>query len=355
MSTHETLVAAFLGVGLALTVPDSAAAQGRGGGAPAPGVAAAPASPATPAPAQQAQGRGNFIPEPVPPAQQFKTSTEHYAFLMRLHKGGTRHTYETVPKWEGLWSAAGNTSASLFLKGTEIIPGVLTPAYEAAFKMRRSLGADYDRLTRCEPAGYPRWLLEPYVREFVNTPTQSWWANDLGNDTRRVYINQEHKNIDGTHSPEGDSVGFWVNDMLIVHTIHIYPNDYFRNQPPTSNQFESVEVWRMISMANGEPRLSVNVTFYDPISLARPVTAVYTFRRNTELEEAGYRMRHWECESNQNSYLVIDKDGKPSTQFRLPGDPGFLDVRGVDPNRNPDLPKDLPGQAKNPIFEEALK
>ena len=54
-------------------------------------------------------------------------------------------------------------------------------------------------------------------REFVNTPSQSWWLNDLGNDTRRVYIGQEHKNMDGTHSPEGDSVGFWVDDMLIIH------------------------------------------------------------------------------------------------------------------------------------------
>ena len=61
-------------------------------------------------------GRGNFVPEPVPPPQKFKTSTEHYAFLMRLHKGGTRHTYATVPKWEGLWSAAGNTVTSLFLR-----------------------------------------------------------------------------------------------------------------------------------------------------------------------------------------------------------------------------------------------
>ena len=183
---------------------------------------------------------------------------------------------------------------------------MLTPAYEEAFKKRRSLGADYDRLTTCEPAGYPRWLLEPYVREFVNTPSQSWWLNDLGNDTRRVYIDQEHKNIDGTHSPEGDSVGFWVDDMLIVHTVHIYPNDYFRGQPPTSNQFESVEVWRMVTLANGEPRINVNVTFYDKLSLVRPVTATYTFRRNTELEDAGYRMRHWECESNENSFLVID-------------------------------------------------
>jgi hypothetical protein len=239
--------------------------------------------------------------------------------------------------------------------GGEVVPGILTPAYEEAFKKRRALGAEYDRLTTCEPAGYPRWLLEPYVREFVNTPSQSWWLNDLGNDTRRIYIDQEHKNIDGTHSPEGDSVGFWVDDMLVVHTIQIYPGDYFRGQPPTSNQFESVEVWRMVKLANGEPRINVNVTFYDKISLVRPITATYTFRRNTELEAAGYRMRHWECESNENSFLVLDPKGKPATQFRLPGEPGFDDVRGVDPRRNPDLPPDLPGQAKNPIFDETVK
>ena len=323
------------------------AGQGRGGAGPA-GPGGGP-------------GRANFVPDPVPPPQNFSTSKDHYDFLHRLHKGGTRHTYETIPKWEGLWSAAGNTTSGLFVKGGpgqaggEVVPGILTPAYEEAFKKRRALGADYDRLTTCEPAGYPRWLLEPYVREFVNTPTQSWWLNDLGNDTRRIYIDQEHKNIDGTHSPEGDSVGFWVDDMLVVHTIHIYPGDYFRGQPPTSNQFESVEVWRMVKLANGEPRINVNVTFYDKISLARPITATYTFRRNTELEAAGYRMRHWECESNENSFLVIDPKGKPATQFRLPGEPGFDDVRGVDPRRNPDLPPDLPGQEKNPIFQEAVK
>src|SRR5687767_5832729 len=235
---------------------DAAQSSGAAGGPAAqPSAQGAPeAGPQGGAPAPGRGGRGAFIPEPVPPPQNFTTSTEHYEYLLRLHKGGTKHTYESIPKWEGLWSAAGNTSTTLFLKGGgpnlgtggEIVPGVLTPAYEAAFKMRRSLGAEYDRLTRCEPAGYPRWLLEPYVREFVNTPRQSWWMNDLANDTRRIYIDQEHKNIDGTHSPEGDSVGFWVGDMLIVHTVDIYPNDYFRGQPPTSNEFESVEVWRMV-------------------------------------------------------------------------------------------------------------
>jgi hypothetical protein len=354
----------------ARAVAQAPAAPGGGGAQAGRGGGAGPAGPGG------GPGRANFVPEPVPPPRNFATSKEHYEFLYRLHKGGTRHTYESIPKWEGLWSAAGNTQTALFVRpgppnqggrgegppaagapgfaGGEVIPGVLTPAYEEAFRKRRSLGADYDRLTTCEPAGYPRWLLEPYVREFVNTPSQSWWLNDLGNDTRRVYIGEEHKNVDGTHSPEGDSIGFWVDDTLIVHTIQIYPNDYFRGQPPTSNQFESVEIWRMVPLANGERRINVNVTFYDKLSLQRPLTAVYTFRRNTELEEAGYRMRHWECESNENSFLEIDKDGKPKTQFRLPGEPGFDDVRGVDPRRNPDLPIDLPGQSRNPIFDEVV-
>src|SRR5258707_7979512 len=97
----------------------------------------------------------------------------------------------------------------------------------------------------------PRWLLEPYAREFVNTPSQSWWMNDLANDTRRIYVNQDHKNIDNTHFPQGDSVGFWAGDHLIVHTINVWPNDYFRGYPPTSNQFESVEVYHRETRPNG--------------------------------------------------------------------------------------------------------
>jgi hypothetical protein len=206
-----------------------------------------------------AQGRGGGVPAAVPPPQNFDTSTEHYEYLKRLYNGGTVHTHASVPKWEGLWSSGGNNGqGNLFLEAGEIIEGVLTPPYEAAFQMRRRIMAEqgqqpYDRLTTCEPAGMPRWLVEPYVREWVNTPTQSWWLNDLANDTRRIHITQDHQNVDGSHSSQGDSVGFWVGDMLIVHTVDVYPNDYFRGLPPSSNQFESVEVYRMETQANGAP------------------------------------------------------------------------------------------------------
>jgi hypothetical protein len=309
-------------------------------------------------------GRGG-MPETFEPPRQFETSAAHFEYLEDHYAGGVVHTYESVPKWEGVWSPAANNSGNrLFLNGNEIITGVLTPEYEAAFRYRRELGVDYDRLTSCEPAGLPRWFLEPYTREFINTPTQSWWMNDLGNDTRRIYINQEHQNIDGTHYAAGDSIGFWarddeLGDVLIVHTVDIYPGDYFRGTPPTSNQFETVEIWYEYMPENAPPdagpNIAVNVTFYDDLSLVKPVTVTYTYRHRADMEEAGYRIRHWECESNDNTYLTFDENGVPSTQYRLPGEDGFVDPRGADRMRNPDLPPDLVGQEKSPIFDDGFE
>ena len=299
-----------------------------------------------------AQGPG--VPEPMNPPGNFDTSQEHYDSLYETHGGGTGHTYETVPKWSGLWSGGGNGSRGAFVEDGEIIEGVLTPDYEAAFQMRLDLIEEhgqqaYDRLTACEPAGYPRFLMEPYVREFINTPDQVWQLNDLANENRRIYIGQEHQNVDGTHFAIGDSVGFWADDMLIVHTVDVYPNDWFRGLPPTSNQFESVEVWRLENFPNGDQRLVVNATFYDELALTTPLTLTYTYRRRNGLEDIGFRIRHWECDTNRNTYLT--EDG--TTQFVLPGEEGYFDIRG--PRETPDLPADLPGQERNPIFDDPVQ
>ena len=58
----------------------------------------------------------------------------------------------------------------------------------------------FDRLANCEYPGVPRWLWEPYVKEFVNMPHQSWMMNDFMNETRRVYIGAEHINSESQHS-----------------------------------------------------------------------------------------------------------------------------------------------------------
>jgi len=92
---------------------------------------------------------------------------------------------------------------------------------------------------------------------------------------------------------------------------------------------------------DGARQLVTQVTFYDPLALLRPQSAVYTHDSRPDLEEVGVRIRNWECANSSNSYL--DEDG--NTQFYLPGDPQYKDPRGFT-----DFPE-LPGQSLDPIFD----
>lgn len=287
------------------------------------------------------------------PAREFATGDEHYAFLLQQANGGTQHTLDSVPRWDGLWDTAGNTHMDLFvdggLDGGTVRPGVLTPAYEAAYRERWRQQQEegqvrYDRLTHCEPAGMPRWLLEPYSHEFVNLPQQSYLINDFANSIRRVYIGQEHKNLYGTHSWMGDTIGFWDNDKLVMHTKYLLPADFTRWSPMTSNLFEAVESWQLKHYGDGIDRLEVQVTFYDPHAFNKPLNAVYAFKHATALQEAGHRPQHWECEQSSNSYL--DENG--FTNFYLPGEEGYKDPRGST------LFPELPGQTRDPIYNTTL-
>ena len=310
--------------------------------------------PAAPAPAPAANPMAVDI---VAPPRAFKTAEEHFNYLKRQANGGTHHTYESVPKWEGLWEANWNSIAlrggvSPFFVGPippglaaggEVAKGVLTPEYEAAFMQRRENMIQYneqpyDRLTTCEATGPARWLLEPYVREWVNTPDQSWWLNDLANETRRVFIDQEHQNIDGANTPTGDSIGFWIDDTLVVWTNAMFPADYFRGYPPFSNEMEMIEVYQLVTEPSGLQRLVAQVTFYDPISLIKPLSGAYTWIKAAAQEDAGYRMRHWECDGIQV------RGENNTTSIRLPGESGL----SWHEQRNPDLPADLSGQTQSP-------
>jgi hypothetical protein len=295
------------------------------------------------------------LPEVERPPKDFATAEEHYDYLREKANGGTQHTMATIPVWDGLWGSGNNTMPAIFLEdgtlatawspGAKIKEGVLTPAYEQHFEERRAEIEEYgqqryDRLTACEYAGVPRWLWEPYIKEFVNTPKQTWMMNDFMNETRRIYVGGKHINTEAQHSATGDSIGFWDGDKLVIWTKWVNPADYVRGMPLTSNQFEMVETWQQ-KVAGTARQLITQVTFYDPIGLNAPQSAVYVHDARPDLEEAGVRIRNWQCTTSSNSY----KDEHGDTQFYLPGDPEYKDPRGFT-----DFPG-IPGQSLNPIFD----
>jgi hypothetical protein len=190
----------------------------------------------------------------------------------------------------------------------------------------------------------PRFLLEPYTHEFINLPNESYLINDFGPSIRRVLIGKKHSNQYGTHSWYGDTIGFWDGDKLVLSTKYLYPADFTRWSPMTSNAFETVEIWELKKYDGGIERLEVQATFYDKYAFLKPVSVVYAFRHATELAKADYRVNHWECEQTSETYL----DDKGVTNFHLPGEAGFQDGRGAT------MFPELPGQTRDPIYNTTL-
>ncbi len=136
---------------------------------------------------------------------------------------------------------------------------------------------------------------------------------DFGvNDIRRIYT-------DGRgHTPEdeayplwnGDSIGFWDGDSLVIHTNQLMAGQYQRSQPDYTDQVETVERWRKVD----DNTIAADVTIYDPPALIKPWHVVQTYSRVTT---PSLRIRSWVCEENANNEVYQTKEG--ATRHVLPG------------------------------------
>jgi hypothetical protein len=231
-----------------------------------------------------------------------------------------------MPDWTGLWSHAGALTfdpAQPGRPGDGRITASLTP--EADAKYRKKLadvgkGVEWDQLSYCLPAGFPRWLTEPFLREFIVTPKETWWINEQQSEARRIYTDgRGHVPDDEAFSLwEGDSIGFWDGDTLVVHTIRVKPGQYQRSQPDYSDQTSTIERIRMINPDTVEDE----VTVWDPWGLKKPWRVVDHYARE---KTPHARIDMWSCEENNN--VVKTADG--GSQFVLPGEKGYKDPNKI--------------------------
>jgi hypothetical protein len=267
--------------------------------------------------------------QPVPPVNEYASSLEEYNALQLAARGGTRLQWAKMPDWSGVWQRETSLPMRIYFfdESAEIVPGTrgypkppaLTPRYQAAYEKKMEgikSGKEWDRLSWCLPAGYPRVLAEPWLREFVVTPNETWMTHEQVNETRRVYTDGRGHVPDAEAIPLwlGDSIGFWNRDTLVVHTTHVKAGQYQRGNPDYSFKTTTVEQLRLVEPTMIEDR----VTVYDPDSLLKPMHAVFHYRKRT----GDVRVNYASCEENNNTYLQAD--GSPNE--RLPGDPGYRDA-----------------------------
>jgi hypothetical protein len=245
---------------------------------------------------------------------EHRTAWDLYTALKTEARGGQQSPpFSQLPDWSGLWTTAGG--GTMFGSGPGGVAPKLTAKTAAIVKeglAKDAQGISYDEnLSECGPPGFPRWLVIPFLREFIVRPEQTWLSSETVNNVRRIYTDGR------SHPPEadryplyyGDSVGFWDGPRLVIHTNQLMARSMGRNQPDQSEQMETVEIWEKIDART----IKADVWIYDPALYTEPW---FLQRRYSQVanEDKGLRMNYWHCGENPNNEVVKTPEG--STQYK---------------------------------------
>jgi len=259
---------------------------------------------------------------------QHKTAAELYRALQQEAGGGQRLAWNAMPDWSGVYTRArgGITFDPDQRPGTPPT-AKLTPEYQGRLTKRIELanqGVEWDPISACAPPGHPRWLTEPFLREFIVTPDQAWLINEMVNDIRRVYTDGRQHVPEADRYPlyNGDSIGFWDGSRLVIHTNQLQAGIYQRRNPDYTNAVETVEIWEKTTGT----LLEVDVWVYDPPALVEPW---YTRQSYSKLDDPdkSLRIRYWNCGENQNNTVFETQGG--ATQFKDLTFTGQDDAKGA--------------------------
>lgn len=265
----------------------------------------------------------------------FSASLAEYQSLKQQAKGGTQLSWSKLPDWSGIWtggrqagskgigvpnmSARKNNAASA-ADGAEYPQ--LTPEYQARLdqslaEKAKGIEIGWDYISACIPSGHPRWVMSHFLKEFVITPGRTWLMNEEQSEVRRIYTDgRDHVERDSAFPLfEGDSIGFWSGDTLVVHTIDNKVGAWDRSGVAYSDQVNTVERIRKINANTIEDRM----TIYDAQALKKPWHLVFNFIRITDPPDL--RINMWSCNENNNA----QKDADGTTHLVLPGEAGYKD------------------------------
>ena len=285
-----------------------------------------------------AQNGGDARQRMIDLGRQHKTAEALFETLRQRASGGRRLEWTALPDWSGIYTRArGGITFDPDQPPGAPPTAKLTPEFAARLQKRledAKGGVEWDPISTCAPPGHPRWLTEPFLREFIVTPGQTWLINEMVNDVRRVYTDGRGHVPVADRYPlyNGDSIGFWDGDRLVIHTNQLREGIYQRRNPDYTDQVETVEIWRKAT----PDLLEVDVWVYDPPALVEPWYTKQSYARVDDQDKT-LRIRYWHCSENQNNE-VVQTDGGGS-QFRdftftpsdnrpqegregLPGDPG---------------------------------
>ncbi len=194
-------------------------------------------------------------------------------------QGRTWASIAMLPDWQGIWQAHFERGPP---RGSPAGP-VLTAGAQAnltAFDAKQKLGEDLQPQTaNCVPPGMPTIMTQPYPIEFLFNPGKVVILIEAYEQERTIYTDgRQHPPASSlTLTFQGDSIGHWEGQTLVVDTVGVLPNTGADIMPgvPHDQDMHIIERIRKTD----KDHISITRTIIDPTVLAKPWTATMPYVR----------------------------------------------------------------------------
>jgi hypothetical protein len=233
--------------------------------------------------------------------------------------------FAKLPDWSGIWQFdmwADELDGQQFgpegLRRARVYASELHPSYTAAWQPKadayrkqvqaanapspdppgRGLASDCNFVP-----GFPT-ITQPGYFEWRVTPEEATLITSLG-AVRHIYTDgRSHPPSDELWpTKQGNSVGHWDGDTLVVDTVEIKPPvtlGFGRTAGPFSDQLHSVERIRMIN----HDTMEIHFTWDDPVALAKPIDMTIDWVRVKDLDRM--EENEQECDPAEDRNPVVN-------------------------------------------------
>jgi hypothetical protein len=287
-----------IGAGLALT---ATAARAQEAGPPA-----APAAGAAPAPRRMSQEQ---LDKMVPKHEGFYGALAPQNLAIKRPKPPFDLT--------GTWFVDLSGGFNQFMFGPPY-PQFLAGGQEAMREgaKARAEGRSYrDSIGACFPPGMPMIMTRVWSIAMIQLPTAVYMIAGFDNSARFIYLDgRKFTDPDiAISSYNGESIGHWEGDTLVVHTKYFETKDHWIDTGlPVSDQFEMTE---RIKMPPGGKMLEIEYIMTDPKNWVGEWHNVKRFRRQdySDINEV-------ECLPDLNDHLPSTGQGQAALEERSHAD-----------------------------------
>jgi hypothetical protein len=220
------------------------------------------------------------------------------------NQGGSWADIAKLPPITGIYEA--NPRLNTQKDGQRDLLPVLTPkaaAEQTAYQGKKVEDTD---AANCLPPGMPRIMSWPYPVQVLVTPGEVTLVLEGDMQVRHIHTDGRDHPADPDQTFNGDSIGHWEGDTLVVDTVGLAPQAAIAQGVTHTSKEHIVERFRLAD----PDLLEVKTRVEDPGVLAKPWDFTARYVRHPDWSIAEYI-----CE--QNNRNSVDAEGKAGINLRF--------------------------------------